>query len=106
MFEGNESFKEFRDKLNARGVLLRCLWEAHAGVWRGGSADSVRGADKRRHDVALYTFVSTKPEITVPSRYATAVLIDYGPRDGFGLFYPAQTNLIDDDVNAICGDAA
>jgi hypothetical protein len=102
MFEDNKPWQRFRDKLTARGVIMRCMWKAHAGVWHGISPDGRRVADKRRNDVALYAFIGKD----FSPAEATAIMVDYGPRDGFGLWFEARTNSIDEDVARIVGSAA
>jgi hypothetical protein len=97
MFEKNEMFEEFREMLLERGVTMRCLWEASAGVKRGTVGHE--RARKGTHDVALYAFVGDgfSPAI------GTAVLVDYGPRDGFGIWLETGTTQIDADVDQIVG---
>lgn len=101
MFEGNKSFEAFRDRLEAKGVFLRCMWEANSGVERRdnrkppvGSTHRERPLGKGRPDVALYAFYGERTEI------GTAVLVDYG-EDGLGIWPESRTNSIDDDVSYI-----
>lgn len=69
MFEGNRQFETFRAALADRGVTLRYLWTAN------------RGMGSKRDDVALVAFTGNG----FSPRIGTAVVIDYGVRDGFAL---------------------
>ena len=106
MFEHNKPFEQFRDKLNARGVFLRFMWEACSGIKRRDNSQPPAGVTKRqwgelgtkRPDVAMVSFYGERTAV------GTAILVDYG-EDGFGVWFEPKTNNIDDAVAAIIGCA-
>lgn len=116
MFEGNTQFEAFRDKLNARGVMLRVMWEARSGVNRRRRGNPARGVSRNQWnnspDVALVSFslvgesprLGTGPATADKLAIGTAILVDYG-LDGLGIWTEPATNSIDDDVALIIGEA-
>lgn len=116
MFEGNDQFDAFRDKLNAKGVYLRFLWEARSGVNRRRKGSPPRDITKAQWnnwpDVALVTFIvigeserfGTGPCPVEKTAIGTAILVDYG-LDGLGIWTETPTNSLDDDVARILGMA-
>src|ERR1700676_5322368 len=105
MLEGNKQFEAFRDKLNANGVMLRCMWEAHAGIAKreGPPPRGISAAVWRKFpDVACYSLcivgessrLGTGPCPGDKLANHTIVVTDYGLEDGFGLWTQAPTNKI------------
>lgn len=87
MFDHNKQFVIFREKLETAGVTMRVLWTAK------------RGITGKTPDIAFVSFVGNES----PPHVSTAVIIDYGERDGFGLFVNETSHTIDDSVSAIVG---
>lgn len=83
----NERFNELRKKLEAEGVILRPMWEAESNR-------------RQRDGTDIWCFaVIGAPD---GGYRGTVVVIDYG-KNGFGLYYEAETAAIDDDVAKIMG---
>lgn len=95
MMHNNSRFIEFLGALGARGVSHQWLWEAR----RDGRKPAW---PKYPADIAMIGFNGRgfQPKILV------AVVIDYGDRDGFGLFTDDAGNSIEADVDRIAGDHA
>lgn len=92
MFEDNGPFQEFRAALEARGVHMRRLWEADRGM------PKERRKGRKGFDVAFVEFIGDgfTPQV------GTAVIIDYGPRDGFGFYtYFTEGGSIEQDADFI-----
>lgn len=83
----NPRISAFLDQLKAAGILHRVLWS--------GKRPLTKGFD----DVNCIAFVGDgfKPAI------GTAMIIDYGPRDGYGFYPETRTNSMEDDVRAVLG---
>jgi hypothetical protein len=89
MMHDNNKWQEFRDELETKGVTMRFLWEAR----RDGKAPKW---PKLPADVGMVSFTGSgfQPGILC------AVVIDYGPKNGFGLFTD-ESRLLADDVTRI-----
>ena len=86
MFENNDRFNDFKQELASRGVDIRYAWQAR----RDGAKPAW---PKRPADITMLLFIGRGFQPSV----LNAIAIDYGPRDGFGLFM--------DDGSSIVGDA-
>lgn len=88
MLDSNERYQEFRRALDARGVDVRFAWQAK------------RNPKSKHCDVHFLLFNGRgfQPKIL------TAIIIDYGARDGFGLYLDdAAGRSIEQDADAIAG---
>ncbi len=90
MFFDNERWQAFADALTARGVTMQFMWEAR----RDGRRPHF---PNRPVDVGMVAFTGDgfQPSVLV------AVVIDYGSKDGFGLFIDGPSGKISDDVDRI-----
>ncbi|CDX26794.1 hypothetical protein MPL3356_60557 [Mesorhizobium plurifarium] len=86
----NPKINAFLDKLASAGVTYRTNWETR----RDGKPLS---NGRPFGDVIHLTFVGNGFSPSV----GTAIVVDYGDRDGFGIYYEAETNSIDDDIARI-----
>lgn len=87
----NGRFIGWRQKLLDSGVELRPLWEARSNR-----------AKAAFQDVRCFAVVGTDK----PPAIGTILCVDYGPRDGFGLYFQANTVFPEDDVAALKGEVA
>lgn len=86
MFDNNEPFKNFREELKKRGVEIHFLW-------------SCKNRKTKYDNVFFVTFHGIDPKRGIN----TAVIVDYGGKNGFGLYIEALTNSITADADAIAG---
>lgn len=77
----NPRFKTFRDKLDAAGIVLRRAWEAPISEAHGT-------------EVVCYTVMGGKHACTI-------VVVDYGERDGFAIYFDGATADMDKDVERL-----
>ena len=90
-FTNNERFQQFTKELNARGVTYHWMWDAR----RDGKTPKYSAG--RPSDIGMIAFTGNdfQPSILV------AVVIDYGDKNGFGLFTDSPTLSIAADADAI-----
>lgn len=86
---GNGHLALLLDLLNARGVEHTVLWEAN----RFGS---------RREPPDVY-FIRLMPAEHEAMRHATAIVIDYGPGNGYGLYAETGGAKVSADVKNLIG---
>ncbi|BCH33198.1 hypothetical protein MesoLjLc_51280 [Mesorhizobium sp. L-8-10] len=85
----NPRINDFLGKLNAAGVHYRINWSTRR--------DGKPAIQNRPADLHHVSFIGSGSSPSV----ATAVMIDYGDRDGFGLYLDSGSNSIDADVARI-----
>ena len=90
----NERFQEFVKQLAAKGVTICWAWETR----RDWTTNSGHG---RKADVGMIFFTGSGFQ---PS-HLTAIVTDYGKRDGFGLYLDAPGASLSADVDAIAKPA-
>lgn len=84
----NIQLTRFLDTIRGEGFELRLNWESKR--WAG---------DEGR---ARHYSVTNGPNDKQPA-VRTFVVVDYGPRDGYGLYLESQSSKITDDVGAVIG---
>lgn len=80
----NPRIEEFKKHLRARDYDLRLNWEAKRN-----------GGSRAAYDVFHYTIVGDNPK----SR--TIIVVDYGERDGFGLYLDSHAMTIEGTVTEV-----
>lgn len=94
-FDKSARYQVFREKLRAAGVHVETLWQARKD---GQGIDCMRN---RYPDVECIAF---RGKAAIWTAIVTLYTNEQSPADaGFGLFFPATGNMIDDDVKAILG---
>lgn len=87
MIDDNERWQEFRKELEARGISIRWAWQAKSDP------------SKKHCNVHFATFYGSgfQPKVLC------AVVIDYGPKDGFGLFTDESGRTMEAEAAYIAG---
>lgn len=94
----NERFSHFRRELEDKGFVLKLLWSAHSGACNPDT-----GRKFRYDNVGLFAVCSGQGEYTGPPKVSTVIIVNYGQRDGFGLWLDPGGNDFGSDIRAITG---
>lgn len=92
MMHDNKQFAEFREALALHKVRIHWAWQAR----RDGKPAKY---PKQCANVGMLMFTGEGFQ----PKHLTAIVIDYGPRDGFALYLDANSTTIAADAETIAG---
>lgn len=90
MMQDNKQFETFRAELLARKIHISWLWQTR----RDGKPAKY---PKQMADVGMIAFTGEGFQ----PMHLTAIVVDYGPRDGFGLYTDHGGLTIEQDADTI-----